>query len=603
MRLRSARLAAQNLESYKGLTVDPTAVHKFTASTSKPPVTEPSAQTAASDQVVIGDIPDQRAGLQPRRNLLTKLNRPSQEQSVVVLTGRSGVGKTQLAATYARARLAGGWRLIAWVNARDSQSLLAGLAAVAEATARPADSPPPGAADAGQVVRRWLEADGRRCLLVFDGAEDLSALRPYIPAIGAARILITTTGEPSEKLGTIIPVNIFGPEEAATFLNERTGLADEAGASAVAAELGQLPLVLDQAAATIARQHLEYATYLAELRALPAEGQLAKQESGEVQPYPPGVAEAVLLSLRAVRAADPLGVCRAVMEVMSMVGSASVRRDLLRAAGQEGALLGGGRRVAASMVDQALEGLKQRSLLGFSQDGQAVSLHHLIARVTRDRMAQQGRLASACRLATSVLERSTDALAMPRDHAAAREFPAQITALFNNAQEHPADVDEELTSTLLRLRLQALRHLVELGDSMPQAVAIGEPLAVDLDRILGPSHPDTLNACNSLALAYRAVGRTAEAIPLLRQILAAREWWLGADHSSTLTARNNLAMAYRATNRPAEAIPLFEVNVAACERLLGAHHLRTLASQRNLDRARQESARAVSEAHDVAEDD
>jgi hypothetical protein len=62
-------------------------------------------------------------------------------------------------------------------------------------------------------------------------------------------------------------------------------------------------------------------------------------------------------------------------------------------------------------------------------------------------------------------------------------------------------------------------------------------------------------------------------------------------------------MAYRATNRPAEAIPLFEVNVAACERLLGAHHLRTLASQRNLDRARQESAQAVSEAHDVAEDD
>ena len=567
------------------------------------PVTEPSAQTAVGDQVVVGDIPDQRAGLQPRRNLLTRLNQPSQEQSVVVLTGRWGVGKTQLAATYARARLAGGWRLIAWVNARDSQSLLAGLAAVAEATARPADSPPPGSAGAGQVVRRWLEADGRRCLLVFDGAEDPTVLRPFIPAIGAARILITATEEPNEKLGTIIPVNVFGPEEAVAFLNERTGLADEAGASAVAAELGQLPLALDQAAATIARQHLEYATYLAELGALPAAGQLAEQEGGEVQPYPPGVAEAVLLSLRAVRAADPLGVGSAVMEVMSMMGSASVRSDLLRAAGQEGVLLGGGRRVAASMVDQALEGLKQRSLLGFSQDGRAVSVHHLIARVTRDGMAQQGRLASGFRLATSVLERSTDALAMPRDHAAAREFPAQITALLNNAQEHPADVDEELASTLLRLRLQALRHLVELGDSMPQAVAIGEPLAVDLDRILGPSHPDTLNARNSLALAYRAVGRTADAIPLLRQILAARERWLGADHSSTLAARNNLAMAYRAANRPAEAIPLFEVNVAACERLLGAHHLRTLASRRNLDRARQESAQAVSEAHDVAEDD
>ena len=114
--------------------MDPTVSHQPAAGTGEPYAVEPSARTMANDQVVVGDIPAQRPGFQPRPALLAQLNQASQEPPVVVLTGTRGVGKTQLAAAYARARLAGGWRLIAWVNARDSESLLAGLAAVAEAT-------------------------------------------------------------------------------------------------------------------------------------------------------------------------------------------------------------------------------------------------------------------------------------------------------------------------------------------------------------------------------------------------------------------------------------------------------------------------------------
>jgi hypothetical protein len=46
------------------------------------------------------------------------------------------------------------------------------------------------------------------------------------------------------------------------------------------------------------------------------------------------VAEAVLLSLVAVRVTDLAGVCAGVMEVMAVLSPAVVRRDLLRAAGQ-----------------------------------------------------------------------------------------------------------------------------------------------------------------------------------------------------------------------------------------------------------------------------
>ena len=509
-----------------------------------------------------------------------------------MLTGTWGVGKTQLAAAYARARLADNWRLIAWINARDRDTLLAGLAAVAEATGLSADGSRPDAADAGQAVRHWLEADGSRRLLVFDDVEDPGLLRPFVPAAGAARVLITVAREPTAELGTSVPVDVFSAEEALALLDGRTGLADEAGALAVAAELGYQPLALDQAAGVIAGQHVGYAAYLAKLRALPAGDYLVRGEDGEEQPSPPGLAEAMLLSLEAASAADPLGVCTGVMEFMAMLSPAAVRRDLLHATGQAGTLLGASRRVAAPMVDQALERLNERSLLGFSLDGRAVSMHGLVAGAVRGWLARRGRLATAGRAAASALERSAAALAEPRDHAAIRELLGQVTALLENAGASAGDADEKLATMLMRLRILALHHLTELGDNLPRAIAIGEPLTADLERLLGPDDPDTMRSRNDLARAYRETGRVADAVPLVERTLAARERQFGADHPSTLASRNNLASAYRATRRPAEAIPLFEKNVAACERLLGADHPRTMASRHNLELARQESAQA-----------
>ena len=192
----------------------------------------------------------------------------------------------------------------------------------------------------------------------------------------------------------------------------------------------------------------------------------------------------MLLSVEAASAADPLGVCARVMELMAMLSPAAVRRDLLRAAGQAGTLLGVGRRVAAPMVDQALERLNERSLLGFSLDGQAVSMHSLVAEVVRGWMARRGRLATACRAAASALEGFAAELAKPRDHAAVRETLGQVTALLENAGAATDDADEKLGEMLMRLRFLAVDHLIEVGDSMPRAIAIGEALIADLERLL-----------------------------------------------------------------------------------------------------------------------
>jgi tetratricopeptide (TPR) repeat protein len=294
------------------------------------------------------------------------------------------------------------------------------------------------------------------------------------------------------------------------------------------------------------------------------------------------VAEAVLLSLQAARVADPVGVCTGVMEFMAMLSPATVHRDLLHAAGQAGTLLGRGRRVAASMVDQALVRLTERSLLDFSLDGQVISVHGLVARVVREGLARRGGLATACRATASALEVSAEALGKAQDHAAVREMLGQVTALLQNAGTPADNADEKLASMLIRLRFLALHYLIELGDCMPRAIAIGEPLTADLERTLGPSHPDTLNARNSLAAVYQAAGRAAEAIPLLEQTLAGRERLLGPDHPDTMLSRNNLARAYREAGRITDAIPLVQQTLAARQRLLGPDHPSTLASRNNL---------------------
>jgi len=100
---------------------------------------------------------------------------------------------------------------------------------------------------------------------VFDNMTDPKALRPYLPAAGQARVIITSNQQSAAQLGVAVPVDVFTQEEALTFLAARTGLADATGAAQLAGELGYLPLALEQAAAEITAQHLPYATYLGRL--------------------------------------------------------------------------------------------------------------------------------------------------------------------------------------------------------------------------------------------------------------------------------------------------------------------------------------------------
>ena len=572
-------------------TADLTVNHQQLASGARSDAQEPLPPETVSHQIVVGDIPAEPPGFRPRADLLAELNLASARVSVIhAMTGLHGLGATQLAAAYARAKLAAGWRLVAWINGADTSSLLAGLAAVADAAGLTDGDSGRGVTDVGAAVRHWLETDGDRCLLVFDDVSDSEALRPFVPADGTVRVLITSNRQSAANLGSIVSVGVFSADEAAAVLAGQTGLDDEAGAATVAAVLGHLPLALALAASATAAQHAGYAWYLDRLQEMPADVSLTGDEG---QPYPPSAARAILLSLQAVRAADRTGICTRVMEIMAGLSPAGVHRELLYAAGQAGVLASGGRLVAAGMMDRVLEWLSGRSLLTVSVDGQTVIMHRLVARVIRSGLARRGRLTAVCEAAAFVLDVYSRALVGSQDRRAVRGILQQVTALLDSLAGSATEIDEELARLLLRLRFVAFYHLVELGDSTPHAIAIGEPLAEDLERLLGPDHPDTLNSRNSLAAAYLAAGRVAEAISLFEQILAMRQRALGPDDTEVLTSQNNLASAYQDTGRIAEAIRLYELNLEVRERLLGLEHPSSLNSRGNLAAAYLAAGRAA----------
>jgi hypothetical protein len=445
--------------------------------------------------VVVGDVPQEPAGFQPRADLLAGLDAAGRGTRVVrAVTGMRGVGKTQLAAAYARARIEDGWRLVAWVNAEDKTAVLGGLAEVAAALGLDA-----GAGDtaaAARAVRHWLEASGQQCLLVLDNAADPASLLPFLPAAGNSRVLITSNERAVAELGAGVPVDVFTQAEALAFLAGRTGSADTGGARLLAAELGRLPLALAQAAAVIAAQHLDYGTYLARLRATPVEKLLRRTGTDR---YPHGLAAAVLLGLDAARAADETGVGGAVMHLTSVLSATGVPRTLLHTAGQAGAL-GEGREAAdgvpAEVVDEAVGGLAGSSLLTFSVDGAAVTAHRLVMRVIRERLARQDRLAATCQAAAAALQARAWKLEQEWQdrRPALRDLVEQILAVQEHAASCPGEAGGELTQALLGLRGRAVWFLNRLGDSAAQAIQIGDALLTDYERVLGPDHPDTLRS-------------------------------------------------------------------------------------------------------------
>lgn len=219
-----------------------------------------SATSAAVSQV--SNVPARNPHFTGRSNTLKQLRMAMHASSAVTvqsLRGLGGVGKTQLAIEYAH-RYASDFDIVWWIPAELAAAIPYHLAELGEMLGISCHS------DSMVTVRRVLAAL-RRCkrwLLVFDNAEDPSALHEFLPSgNGNGHVLITTRRGGFAALGFVLEVDVLKRSDSVVLIRHRIPSATEELASQLATLLGDLPLALEQALSYLDITGLAVDSYIA----------------------------------------------------------------------------------------------------------------------------------------------------------------------------------------------------------------------------------------------------------------------------------------------------------------------------------------------------
>ncbi|RAH48301.1 tetratricopeptide repeat domain-containing protein [Aspergillus brunneoviolaceus CBS 621.78] len=129
--------------------------------------------------------------------------------------------------------------------------------------------------------------------------------------------------------------------------------------------------------------------------------------------------------------------------------------------------------------------------------------------------------------------------------------------------------------------VQSLAHVEHRHLEHEKAFELQSRAYEGLRRILGPTHPQTLEAQDNLASSYGFLGEAhlPLALQMSEEVLQIRTQTLGREHPLTLQSTLTVAKIQTAMDRFAEAEQLFLDGLPVAERNLGPNHLGTLAAR------------------------
>ncbi|AKT39975.1 FxSxx-COOH system tetratricopeptide repeat protein [Chondromyces crocatus] len=555
-------------EIAKGIRI---AVRDLSPAQKRPPGSSPDLGEAAPE---IKKLPPRNPSFTGRDRLLSDLRAALTSGGPAALTqaisGLGGVGKTQLAAEYAH-RYANQYDVVWWVRAEEPAMIAEEFAQLAAALGLPEKDE----ADqrlAVEAVRSWLSRHDR-WLLVLDNVNDPKTLTPFLPHPRTGHVIITSRNPSWRGVATPLPVPTLERSESVKLLLDRTHQDDTPAAERLAEALGDLPLALVQAAATIEETQSTIATYYN------AFGEHLRDLLGRGVPtdYPAPVATTWGLALQEAQRISPIAVD--LLRLCAFLAPDDIPREGLARAGEHVPPQLAEAMADPFALDDAVAALRRYSFMEVHEG--VISVHRLVQAVVRDRLPEEDLKIWADAAVTLVdhefpegsdkvenwplcarwLPHALTAVVHAELHGVAREARArllarfavylQVRAAFAEAKGyldqalalHEAEYgsDDPRVASVLR-NLGSVLH--DLGDLGGARGCFERALRIDV-ATYGYDHPEVAHDVNDLGSVLMDLGDLPAARKYLERALSIDEATYGPDHPSVAIRLNNLGALFR----------------------------------------------------------
>ena len=575
--------------------------------------TGPRPQTRlTAAPVVWGGVPPRNTNFTGRKELLAELHAslvPGETAAVVphALQGMGGVGKSQLAIEYAYLHQSD-FDVIWWVPAEHDVQIKNSLAELGQRLNLGVGT------EANVAVRVVLDAlrGGTRWripsnwLLVFDNAESLEVVRPYLPTGGPGRILVTSRNHEWANHARGLEVDVFRREESKQLLRRRGPELTEKEADQLAESLGDLPLAIEQAAAWRAVTGMPAREYL----------ELLEEKQDELlnvsQPtdYPSSVGAAWNLSLEQLEERNPAAL--RILQLAAVLAPDPISRSLFTN--------GRGLSITPDLdralrdrlrLNEAIREIGRYSLARIDHRKNNIQMHRLVKAVLENKMDEHEKrtMTHGAHLLLAASDPNAPAesdqwsryaelyphvretRAIECDDPGVRDLVYNMAVYLFRWGDHRAamQLSQQIYDTWREqvgadkpetLRIGRWLGFMLWSDGRYEDAAVLDDSLVEISRrVLGEEHEGTLEAMTNVAGDRRAQGEFASALELSEYIHGTALRAMGEDDPLTIGGAHNLGVSLRLVGRFAEALEIDKATWRQKVEMYGADHTQSLITE------------------------